>query len=783
MSDRGGDGPDVPACPGVLARRGRADRSQRDGRPGERELLGDPGSPGACRRGPAGSAPACTATSGGPPIGRDGSGSRGGRRAGADAGRAATVNDVAGRLVEGGKGGEDRTVSLQKGRVVTGVCELKDGQDRTVSPRNRPDVTGVSGGKGGQDWTLSRETPAQTPAETPASNARAGREPQNPRTVDPPNPPEGGSGADSTFVEETYTTERGRRRRRRVMVDLDAVRAPLLAPPLGDWDAWEQLRGLLLESVGESGFEIWLERLELIAVDRDGSLVIDTPVDATRAWVQERFGGLVERCAARVGRVVRFAQERERLAVQLGVEEPPVHRSCEEGDGEADAARSVTSRRVAPGVSAPAGSASAAYRSPASSSDSPASCLAGRPVRSGAVFHGGLRRDEGGVVMPVWSTGQKGTALDGVAVALEPDRGCDCCAAARGGKPEADRRRASTSQRGGAGGTFAVRSRGEGRVLRPTNRELVRHEIATVCRGIAEVVCEYVHTQRGRRCEAGRSDSHTYRSCQCHASRLSRAPSYRVVLHAGLQSTKGGVVMVVTIANHKRGVGKTTSAISLAALLARHGRRVLAVDLDPRFALTRRLGVKVDGLPSTLADVLARWVGAGEAIVAGVHGIDVLPGSRELAGVELGLAGEVGRETVLHEALGALDYEVVLIDTPSNLGLLTVNALVAADLVVAPTAAGEEGAAHALLELCATLAKLTRVRPTLPEVTVIVSTARPRRVTGDVIDEAIARLNLQPAIQGTSTDRGETLVSSWPSARASATGVLKTTVGNRKDDQ
>ena len=135
--------------------------------------------------------------------------------------------------------------------------------------------------------------------------------------------------------------------------------------------------------------------------------------------------------------------------------------------------------------------------------------------------------------------------------------------------------------------------------------------------------------------------------------------------------------------------------------------------------------------------------GAGEAIVTGVHGIDVLPGSRELAGVELALATEVGRDTVLRDALKGLGYDEVVVDTPSNLGLLTVNALVAADIVVAPVAAGDEGAAQGLAELRATITELTRIRPTAPELAVIVTKIRPRRVMGELIEDAIASLGLQ----------------------------------------
>jgi hypothetical protein len=245
-------------------------------------------------------------------------------------------------------GGRDRTVSGHNHPVTAGVSRRKGGADRTLSQQNRPASGGVSVLKAGADRTLSRETPAETPAKTPAEtaapNARAGREPQNPRTLDPPGPPQGGSVVDEIFVEETYLTDHGRTRRRPVRVDLSAVRERLVVAGAAEQAAWEQIRARLLQAVGESTFEIWLAPLELIAVDLDGSLVIDTP-DATRSWVQTRFGRLLERCAAEAGRAIRFAEELERRALEPRPNVAPP----EESRGEADGSR-VGTDVTAPGA-------------------------------------------------------------------------------------------------------------------------------------------------------------------------------------------------------------------------------------------------------------------------------------------------------------------------------------------------------------------------------------------------------------------------------------------------
>src|SRR4051812_41524940 len=109
--------------------------------------------------------------------------------------------------------------------------------------------------------------------------------------------------------------------------------------------------------------------------------------------------------------------------------------------------------------------------------------------------------------------------------------------------------------------------------------------------------------------------------------------------------------MIVTVAQQKGGVGKTTTALNLAAELRRCDRRVLAVDLDPQFALTRQLGITASELPITVVDVLAGRVPAPEAVVGDVHGLSLLPAHRDLWAIELALVGEIGRERFVADAL------------------------------------------------------------------------------------------------------------------------------------
>jgi hypothetical protein len=204
----------------------------------------------------------------------------------------------------------------------------KGGQDQTVSAENRLRLTGLSGAKGGQDQTLSEPAAAESPAQrvvkrvvkARALNARAGSEPLNPRTGDPPTPLKGGRPTDSVLIEQTVISERGRKRKRLVPVDLAAVRRRLDPPGLTDRDDWQRIRELLQARLGEDMFAIWLGPLELIAVDAS-VLVIAAPPE-TVSWVRDRYGRLLSATAEQTGRELRLADEPERLAFGSKQERP-----------------------------------------------------------------------------------------------------------------------------------------------------------------------------------------------------------------------------------------------------------------------------------------------------------------------------------------------------------------------------------------------------------------------------------------------------------------------------
>jgi len=142
---------------------------------------------------------------------------------------------------------------------------------------------------------------------------------------------------------------------------------------------------------------------------------------------------------------------------------------------------------------------------------------------------------------------------------------------------------------------------------------------------------------------------------------------------------------VFAIANQKGGVAKTTTVHSLGAALAERGYRVLLVDLDPQACLTYSLGVVPEDLGGSLHDVIVHHTPA-EHVVTKAGDLHLLPATIDLAGAEIYLLSKTGREYALARAIEPMadSYDVVLVDCPPSLGILTINGLTAADEVLIP---------------------------------------------------------------------------------------------------
>ncbi len=177
-----------------------------------------------------------------------------------------------------------------------------------------------------------------------------------------------------------------------------------------------------------------------------------------------------------------------------------------------------------------------------------------------------------------------------------------------------------------------------------------------------------------------------------------------------------GQTRILAIINQKGGVGKSTTAINLSAALGELGKQVLLVDLDPQGNSSSGLGIEKSRVDNCIYDVLLNDVSIEDVIIPDVcEGLDVVPATINLAGAEVELVSEMARENRLKDAVGSLrgKYDYIFIDCPPSLGLLTINALVAADKLLIPIQC-EFYALEGVTKLLDSMKRVkTRLNPTL----------------------------------------------------------------------
>jgi chromosome partitioning protein len=197
---------------------------------------------------------------------------------------------------------------------------------------------------------------------------------------------------------------------------------------------------------------------------------------------------------------------------------------------------------------------------------------------------------------------------------------------------------------------------------------------------------------------------------------------------------------VISFANQKGGVAKTTTTLNLGVAFAERGLRVLCVDLDPQGNLTMSQGMNPDTIETSMFDVLVHRTPIEEVIVS--REIDIAVASIDLAGADMALSTQIGRERALQKALEPVKerYDFVLIDTPPSLGLLTVNAFVASDGVIVPVQT-EYLSLRGLVQLENTLEMVRENLNPAVEIIGILPTMYDRRITHSREADEILREN------------------------------------------
>ena len=206
---------------------------------------------------------------------------------------------------------------------------------------------------------------------------------------------------------------------------------------------------------------------------------------------------------------------------------------------------------------------------------------------------------------------------------------------------------------------------------------------------------------------------------------------------------------IIAVANQKGGVAKTTTSVNLAASLSSQGKRVLLIDLDPQGGCAVCLGQDTSKLDRTIYDVLVSSVDITKVVMETAYGFDLVPSNIDLAGAEVELKQMLSQESVLKRRLQGLieTYDYIIIDTPPSLGILTVNALTAAQYVLIPVSC-EYMALRGLKMLLDTIESVQKVtNPTLQILGILATKYDPRTLNSrevyDYLEEFGRRHNIK----------------------------------------